>query len=84
MTIENVDQFIFGGFVNKILTNIETHHVNGGYDDRKIFIWDNLSTHKTPCVTNIIEDRASPNRFHRAIGLHIVRRLHRSNLYFVS
>ena len=49
--------------MNEILNKIETHHINGGYDDRKIFIWDNLSTHKTPYVTNIIEDRASHNHF---------------------
>jgi len=29
LTIENVDQFISGGFVNKILYNIEQHPVQG-------------------------------------------------------
>ena len=63
MTTDNVDQFIFGGFINEILTNIETHPVQGGYDDNRIIIWDNLAAHKTPFVTNIIEDRASNNNF---------------------
>jgi len=63
MTIDNVDQFIFGGFINEILTNIETHPVPGGYDDTKIILWDNLRAHKTPYVTNIIEDRVSHNDF---------------------
>ena len=63
MTVENVDQFIFGGFVNEILHNIEQHPVQGGYDDHKVIIWDNLRAHKTPYVTNIIEDRPSTNNF---------------------
>ena len=64
MTIDNVDQFIFGGFVNEILHNIEQFPVRGGYDDEKIIIWDNLRAHKTPYVTTIIEDRPSANYFH--------------------
>jgi len=63
MTIENGDQFIFGGFVHEILHNIEQHPVQGGYDDHKVIIWDNLRAHKTPYVTNIIEDRPSTNNF---------------------
>jgi len=33
VTQSYVDQFIFGGFINEILTNIEEHPVIGGYDD---------------------------------------------------
>jgi len=63
MTIYNFDQFIFGGVVNEILHNIEQHPVQGGYDDYKVIIWDNLRAHKTPYVANIIEDRPSTNHF---------------------
>ena len=28
-----------------------------------MIVWDNLCIHKTPYVTNIIENRATPNRF---------------------
>ena len=61
--MDNVDQFIFGGLVKEILTNIEIHPVLGNYHDEKFIIWDNLSAHKTPCVTNIIEDKGTPNTF---------------------
>ena len=63
LTIENVDQFIFGGFVNEILHNIEQHPVQGDYGQNCIIIWDNLRAHKTPYVTHIIEERLSPNNF---------------------
>ena len=63
MTIDNVDQFILGGVVNEILHNIEQHPVQGGYDDYKVIIWDNRRAHKTPYVTNIIEDCPSTNHF---------------------
>ena len=63
LTVDNLDQFIFGGFINEILDNIENHPLQGGYDDHKIILWDNLRAHKTAFVTNIIEDRASPNIF---------------------
>ena len=63
ITVENVDQFIFGGFVNEILDNIERFPVQGDYDMNRVIIWDNLRAHKTPYVTTIIEDRHSPNNF---------------------
>ena len=63
ITQSNVDQLIFGDFVNDILTEIEDHPVQGGYDDEKCILWDNLSLHKTNYVTNIIRDRDSPNNF---------------------
>jgi len=63
ITVENVDQFIFGGFVNEILDNIERFPVQGDYDMNRVIIWDNLRAHKTPYVTTIIEDRNSPNDF---------------------
>ena len=63
LTIDNVDQFIFGGFVNEILHSIEQHPVPGDQDQHKIIIWNNLRTQKMPYVTNIIEDRESPNNY---------------------
>ena len=63
MTVETVDQFIFGDFLNEILNNIEIHPVQGGYDDNRVVIWDNLAAHKTPYVTQIIEGRESANNF---------------------
>jgi len=64
LTNENVDQFIFGGFVNQTLTDIETNPVIGNYDMTKCLLWDNVIFHKTAFVTNIIEGRPSPNRFY--------------------
>ena len=61
--MENIDQFIFGGFVNEILNNIETHPILGNYDDEKYIIWDNLSAHNIPYVTNIIEEKGTANTF---------------------
>ena len=63
LTVDNVDQFIFGGFINEVLTNIEQHPLPGNYDHHKILLWDNLRAHKTPFVSNIIEDRATDNIF---------------------
>ena len=63
LTTENVDQYIFGGFVNKMLENIENHPVPGGYDMQKTIIWDNLRAHKTAYVSHIIQGRESPNHF---------------------
>ena len=60
---ENVGQFVFGGFINKIIYDIENHPVPDNYDDTHIFIWKNLRDHKIPCVTTIIEDRTSQNIF---------------------
>ena len=64
VSIDNIDQFVFGGFVNEILTDIEENPVGGGYDDERIFIWDNHRAHQTPYVATIIEDRPSHNHFH--------------------
>lgn len=63
MTTYNVDEFIFGGFVNEILHNIEQHPVHGDYDQNRIIIWDNLRAHKTFYVTYIIEERKTTNHF---------------------
>ena len=57
LTVDIVDQFIFDGFINEILDNIETHPVPGDYDSNKIILWDNLCVHKPPFVAHIIEYR---------------------------
>ena len=58
-----MDHFIFGGFVNDILDNIDRFPVHGNHDTNRIIIWDNLRAHKIPYVTTIIGDRPSPNNF---------------------
>jgi len=63
LTVENVDLFIFGGFINEFLVNIENFPVPGDYANHKIILWDNLCAHKIPFVTNIIEDKESQNIF---------------------
>jgi len=63
LTVENVDQFIFGGFINEVLDNIERFPVQGDYDMNRVIIWDNLRAYKTPYVTTIIGDRPSLNSF---------------------
>ena len=60
----NCDQFVFGDFVNTMLTDIEQHPVPEGHDNHRCIIWDNLAAHKTPYVTTIIRDRPSNNIFY--------------------
>ena len=36
LTIDNVDQFIFGGFINEILSNIERYPVPGGMTTKRL------------------------------------------------
>ena len=64
ITQDTVDQFNFGEFINDILTDLENNPVPDGYDDRRCILWDNLSAHKTPYVTNLIRDRQTPNNFY--------------------
>jgi len=37
-TTYNVDQFVFGGFMNEVLTNIKTHPVPGDYNMHNILL----------------------------------------------
>ena len=46
-----------------ILSNIEDHPAPNNTDDERIILWDNLSVHKTPYVTNIITNRPTNNIF---------------------
>jgi len=56
ITVENVDQFIFGGFVNEILDNIKRFPIHGDYDMNRVILWDNFRAYKNPYVTTVIED----------------------------
>ena len=63
ITQDNVDNYVFGNFIDEILTSIENHPAGNGYDEERGILWDNLSLHKTPHVTNVIRGRESPNNF---------------------
>ena len=63
ITTENVDQFVFGDFCDSIFTDLENNPVDGGGDNDRGIMWDNLSAHKTPYVIHMIEGRESPNVF---------------------
>ena len=52
----NCDQFVFGEFIDTMLTNIETYLVVDNLDDERCILWDNLAAHKTAYVTAIIRD----------------------------
>ena len=59
----NCNQFVFANFANMMLTYIYQYPVQGGLDNTRPLIWDNLRSHRTVYVTNVIQDRASPNNF---------------------
>ena len=59
----NCDQYMFGDFINSILSSIENAPAPGDVDDERCILWDNLSLHKTPYVTNKIFGRPTNNRF---------------------
>lgn len=61
---ENTHQFIFGEYIDEILTNMETCPVPGGYDNKWCLMWDNLSLHKAAYVTTIIKYRTALNNFY--------------------
>jgi len=64
LTMENVDQFVFGDYCDELFGDLETNPVQSGNDDDRIIMWDNLGVHNTAYVTHImIEERASPNIF---------------------
>ena len=63
ITVENVDQFVFGEFMEMLCTDLETNGTQNGLDMDRIFMWDNLSVHNTPYVTQLIQGRPTANRF---------------------
>ena len=63
ISTNNIDQFIFGEFINSILSNIENHPAPNNVDNERILLWDNLSLHKTAYVCNMITNRESDHVF---------------------
>ena len=51
---ENCNQYVFGDFINNMLSNIEDRPVTGGHDNKRCIIWDNLSLHKLAYATTLI------------------------------
>jgi transposase len=60
LTEDNVDQFIFADFIEHLCSDIEAHPTIS--DDERIFMWDNLSVHKTALVSNTLQNRESRDR----------------------
>ena len=60
---DSINHFIFGNFLNEILTDIEVNPVSGGYANHKCILWDNLQIHKTPYDVALIWDGPSLNNF---------------------
>ena len=61
ITKDNVDQVVFARFIDQICRSIEANPVDG--DEEKIFMWDNLSAHLTPVVTNTLELRPTREQY---------------------
>jgi transposase len=62
ITDRSVDQFVFADFINDICNDIERNPTES--DDERVFLWDNLSAHLTPVVTNTLEHRPSRHNFY--------------------
>ena len=62
ITINNVNQIVFADFVDTICSDIETNPT-GNDDNERIFLWDNLSAHKTGLVTSTVELRPTRPQF---------------------
>ena len=62
----NCNQFIFADFINIALTYIERYPVRNRSDDTRNLLWDNLRSHKTAYVTNVIEDWLCHHNFRSA------------------
>ena len=54
LTQRNCDQHLFGDFCEMVCADIEQDPCAG--DEARIFLWDNLSAHKTDYVANIVEN----------------------------
>ena len=57
----NVNQYIFAQFIDMICIDIENNPKPG--DDFRVFLWDNLSAHRTDLVFNTLEMRDSRDEF---------------------
>ena len=63
ITSRNVNQVVFADFLDEVCTDIETNPVQDGFDDSRLFLWDNLSAHQTGLITTTIELRPGPISF---------------------
>ena len=61
ITRNNVDQHIFSRFIDHVCRSIEEQPVDG--DHNRVFMWDNLSCHLTPLVTNTVYFRPTQDDF---------------------
>ena len=59
----NCYQYMFGDFIEFILSSIENAPAPGNINDNQCIIWDNLSLHKMAYVINNIFGRPTRNRF---------------------
>ena len=55
----NCNQFVFGGFIDDLLIDLEETPAPGYMDKNRYILWDNLSSHKTSYATSIIPERDS-------------------------
>jgi len=57
------DEFMFAAFCDHICRSFETYPAPGDVDAERVFLWDNLSAHKTALVYQTVEGRGGLNRF---------------------
>ena len=63
VTKGSMNQFVFSQYIEEVCSDIEQNPVDGGYDEEKYFMWDNLSVHKTAMVTAALELRERREQF---------------------
>jgi len=63
LALNNIDQFVFGQFMEMLCNDLEMNPVPNGLDMDRVFMWDNLNAHNTPYVTQLIQGRPTANRF---------------------
>ena len=62
LTERNVDQHLFGDFIETVCRDVERNHIPQS-DETRYLLWDNLGAHLTEYVTNIVEIREGPTTF---------------------
>jgi hypothetical protein len=53
---------LFSSFVNQICNDIETNFIPNT-DNHRVFLWDNLTSHRAPLVAQTVEARNGPCQF---------------------
>jgi transposase len=61
--VSGTNAFDFAAFCDDVCTDIETHPANGVMEQRRVFLWDNLASHRAPVVAQTVEGRPSENWF---------------------